>query len=592
MPILSEIMMQPDLELLQAIYRIPTVTAYNRLEPRPRSENFERSLRAEVRDALWFLTRQWQMGELEAEDAASAIDARLITKQIHVDRIALHENDGRVYDEMIPMETLVEREKIPFTLALKIQVSQYFLQLHSTALKTKYFPRYMTEYALEKNKEDDFRGQTDGLSLYIATSNRCLDGEKLYADIIANVFKTKVTIDGGDEAAIDKIIEQLIAWFERQYSQPTQPADNAWNAQQLSYSLSVAAPDSPQTQVVLRSEHYYQGKLDWFDFDQELRPQPITIDDPDHEIKLDKEVAISFIPSSTTFKGMPNARFWEMEERLINFGKLNAKTTDHLLLLFAEFGLIYGNDWFVIPYKMPVNTLCEIKGFVVTDVFGERTLIQAADEGADNNWQRWSMFNLSNVDHIGNYNRQFFLPSTLTQSMESDAIEQVNFIRDEMVNMVWGIEDIIPDATGKGINGHNAADKTGVLPVPINDSTANIRYVLGTTVPENWIPFLPVQVPGSNQDIRFQRAAMPKLGMPPKDVIKAKGVLLQEVQPLYFINEEEIPYSGTIVTRSYQRARWYNGKTYIWIGRYRETGKGEGSSKLAFDQIRSIKEGE
>jgi hypothetical protein len=38
MPILSEIMMQPDLELLQAIYRIPTVTAYNRLEPRPRSE--------------------------------------------------------------------------------------------------------------------------------------------------------------------------------------------------------------------------------------------------------------------------------------------------------------------------------------------------------------------------------------------------------------------------------------------------------------------------------------------------------------------------------------------------------------------------
>jgi hypothetical protein len=176
--------------------------------------------------------------------------------------------------------------------------------------------------------------------------------------------------------------------------------------------------------------------------------------------------------------------------------------------------------------------------------------------------------------------------------MESDAIEQVNFIRDEMVNMVWGIEDIIPDATGKGINGHNAADKTGVLPVPINDSTANIRYVLGTTVPENWIPFLPVQVPGSNQDIRFQRAAMPKLGMPPKDVIKAKGVLLQEVQPLYFINEEEIPYSGTIVTRSYQRARWYNGKTYIWIGRYRETGKGEGSSKLAFDQIRSIKEGE
>jgi hypothetical protein len=120
---------------------------------------------------------------------------------------------------------------------------------------------------------------------------------------------------------------------------------------------------------------------------------------------------------------------------------------------------VYGNDWFIVPYEMPVNTLCEIKGFVVTDVFGERTLIQAANEGADNDWQRWSMFNLSNKDQIGNYNKQFYLPATLTQSMNSDPIEQVNFTRDEMVNMAWGIEDLFPDATSKGINGHDAAIK-------------------------------------------------------------------------------------------------------------------------------------
>src|SRR5262249_33712826 len=103
-----------------------------------------------------------------------------------------------------------------------------------------------------------------------------------------------------------------------------------------------------------------------------------------------------------------------------------------------------------------------------------------------------------------------------------------------------------------------------------------------------WIPFLPVQKPGSLQDIHFQRASMPKLGSPPKDVIKAKGVLLTEVASPYFINEEEIPYSGTIVSRSYQRCRWYNGQTFCWIGRYRETGRGEGSSNLQFDQIKPI----
>ena len=40
-----------------------SVTIWNRLEGRPRSVDFTRALRAEVRDALWMLTRQWQMGE-------------------------------------------------------------------------------------------------------------------------------------------------------------------------------------------------------------------------------------------------------------------------------------------------------------------------------------------------------------------------------------------------------------------------------------------------------------------------------------------------------------------------------------------------
>ena len=212
-----------------------------------------------------------------------------------------------------------------------------------------------------------------------------------------------------------------------------------------------------------------------------------------------------------------------MEDRQINFGNLNAKTTDQLLLLFAELGLIYGNDWFVIPYSMQVNTLCEIKGLVITDVFGDRTLVQAADEGDDNNWQRWSMFNLSNKNEMGQYNRQFFLPAALTQTLESEPIEQVNFMRDEMANMVWAVEDWIPDATGMGINGNDAADKTGIVPPPIPGSTASIRYVLGTTVPENWIPFLPVHQPGSIQQIHFQRAAMPKFGTPPKRRDQSKG---------------------------------------------------------------------
>jgi len=587
---LSEIMMTG--ELLKAIYREPGITAYNRLEARPRSQNFERSLRAEVRDPLWMLTRQWQMGELESEDAGSAIDARLLTRHVTVDRISFDHASGRPYSDDIPMEAFVERETLSFTdndlartYGLRVQMGQYFLNLHSNTLRTKYLTQYQAAFGFELLREADFRGQPEGLNLYVATRATAIDGAKIHEAVTDGTFTTTIVIDGGDSTDFDNIQKRYKEWFARQYCQPVNPNDKAWHSQTLDYQFSIAAPYTNGRQEALEASEYYSGRLDWYAF-RKNSARSLSLQDP--KPPKETETAISFLPAPAEFKGMPNPRFWEMEERQIDFGKINAKTTDHLLLLFAEFGLIYGNDWSVIPYKMPVNTVCEVKGLVITDVFGERTLIRPANEGNENNWQRWSMFTISNSDNLETYNRLFFLPSTVTNTLQSEPLEKVNFIRDEMANMVWGIEDVIPGATGKGINGHEAADQTGVLPPPIADATAPIRYLLGTTVPENWIPFLPVQKANSVQDIHFQRAAMPKLGVPPADVIKAKGVLLNEVPSPYYIHEEEIPYSGTIVSRAVQRTRWYNGKTIVWIGRYRETGRGQGASNLRFDQIEPL----
>jgi hypothetical protein len=571
------------------IYRDPAITAYNRLEPRARTEDFTRSLRAEIRDAMWMLTRQWQMGEFEAEDAGSAIDARLLTSQTHVDRISLRGAPGRSYSIDMPLETIVERETVPLTQALKVKISHYFLKLHTPALRTTYLPKYMAAFPFAQGHEDDFRGQVDGLNLYTATKRRDFDGQQLLNSINNGTLNADAGIDLGDRPTIANYADQLKQWLQRQYAQPEGANDNAWDPQRLTYEFAAAAPLSVEGQMILDASRHHGGRLDWFSFELDPNGQSISVDKPASVKQF--EDPVSFLPVAASFKGMPSPRFWEMEDQQVNFGMLNARTTDQLLLVFAELGLIYGNDWFVIPYAMQVNTLCEIKGLVITDVFGDRTLVRAADEGEENNWQHWSMFNLSNKNEVGSYNRQFFLPAALTQTLKSDPVEQVNFLRDEMANMVWAIEDFIPDATDVGINGDDAADKTGVVPPPILGSTASIRYVLGTAVPENWIPFLPVHKPGSVQDIQFQRAAMPKLGSPPRDVIKAKGVILNEVPPPYYVNEEEVPYSGTLLIRSWQRTRWFNGRTHIWIGRSRETGRGQGSSNLRFDQIEPLTSG-
>lgn len=57
----------------------------------------------------------------------------------------------------------------------------------------------------------------------------------------------------------------------------------------------------------------------------------------------------------------------------------------------------------------------------------------------------------------------------------------------------------------------------------------------------------------------------------------------------YFLHEEEVPRAGVIVTRTFQRARWFDGKVHTWLGRKKETGRGEGASGLVFDQIVPVK---
>src|SRR4051794_8895399 len=57
-----------------------SITYWNRLEPDPRSKSLARSLAAEIRDPAWLLTRQWQLGEFQGEDAATPMSVEIETE--------------------------------------------------------------------------------------------------------------------------------------------------------------------------------------------------------------------------------------------------------------------------------------------------------------------------------------------------------------------------------------------------------------------------------------------------------------------------------------------------------------------------------
>jgi len=257
---------------------------------------------------------------------------------------------------------------------------------------------------------------------------------------------------------------------------------------------------------------------------------------------------------------------------------------------------------------LPVGTLSTIKGLALTNSFGENFWIEAAGKGDDADWTRWNMFSM-NVDSERPVpaDTDLLLLPTVAKIQEGKPVEEVVFIRDEMANMVWGVETIVPVPGSWSKSGFEAADelhaqlqkivtdKFGLPvidpPVKDGDEEAKIRYEVMNTIPENWIPFIPVHVPGSNREVQLQRAAMPRIldGNKNKpDKIRPRTALLQEglIQKApYFIHEEEVPRSGIRVEQSFQRTRWNDGKVFVWFGARKTTGRGEGSSGLGFDRI-------
>ena len=188
-------------------------------------------------------------------------------------------------------------------------------------------------------------------------------------------------------------------------------------------------------------------------------------------------------------------------------------------------------------------------------------------------------------------------------------MEEVLFIRDEVANMVWGIETTVPSAEGWGVKGGERALQTrryheaivkaatsGSTPAaPLND--AKVTYLPMTDVPEHWIPFIPVKVANSTRDIQLQRGSMLRIisGDPEKPAkVKPGTSILREgldkaTPEPYYVHEEEIPRAGIRVTQCFQRTRWLNGEVVVWLGMKKKTGKGEGSSNLQFDVLQDIK---
>lgn len=590
--------------------RVPTITFWNRLEGRPRAEKFDRALKAEVRDALWMLTRQWQMGEFRGDDAGSPIFARI---RLTTTRLRKYQADGHEvepFDDTVPLEAEVERRPLPFarggreiSLDLRLLLGREWLKRmkKSGQFAGDYEAELIAKFPIHVPDPDDPRdavycAHPEAWAGFAAVAGRRMDGAKLYFHLKGNPPNPWDGLPSlvGREAQADALVAPFLAWFEKLFFQPE--AQDAWVPDRLEYQFACSAPQK-EGEKVFTAEEYFHGHLDWYNLD--IDPGAATLGEPSPpDPELPKTHRQVLLPTPVAFDGMPNTRWWTFEDGRTNFGDVKPDTTDLAKLLLIEFGLVYANDWFLVPYNIPAGSVARIEGVAVTNVFGERTWVEAAGRGLDDDWQRWAMF-LSNLKGQGRQiaDTSLLLLPTAPKVQEGRPLEEVVLLRDEIANMVWGVEKTIPLPTGDAKPGREAARETRAWfgeppapPPPVPE--AKIRYQVMSTVPENWIPFIPVHKEGDNREIQLQRAALPRFTAAPtsaglRKIRPRTGLLrqgLDESAP-YFLHEEEVPRAGVLVSQSFQRTRWRDGRAWVWLGVRKKTGRGEGSSGLAFDRI-------
>lgn len=609
--------------LLVAQKEQPAVLTWNRLEGRPKTEEFTQPLRAEIRDPLWMLCRQYQMGEFQGEDAGSAIETRVKTKTSQLEKVALGNQSTQNYEQETPLEMAVEKQAPPVDFLTVMEMNRKWNELLRSHMQDNMWSVLMMP-KIQKKLQEIYPLPTAESGDPLLSGHAANTIQLLILSGQFNAYELFLDLDKG--SSLQSIIEenllglgQLAAAFMSWAKATVLPAhseeSDAWDTAHLEYQFACSAPVSSDMSSLMVADEYPGGHLDWYSFDHQASnnnlPGGLTPISPDTD--LITEEVLTAIPSLITYPGMPNPRWWQMEDYAVNLDQLDIDKSDAATLAFAEFATLYSNDWLLIPYAMPHGSICEVKSMIIKDVFGQYTLAEAAGGDDPTDWERWSMFDLHQRGNNTLADHRLFLPPSLVNSAESAPVESVSFIRDEMANMVWGVEMVVPDGFGNGVDGFEAglklkkaiAKATEVDTTPraanLQKTDASIKYQLGNEVPENWIPFIPVKKKGDpKRMIQLQRAAMPRI-IPGKKTkrIRPRTDLLrvnhhpENAQPWqpYYIYEEEVPRAGIILNRRWQRTRWYNGKHLLWMANQKRNGRGQANSGLEFDKIISNKEG-
>jgi hypothetical protein len=554
----------------------------------------QRSLQAQVRDPLWMLARQWQVGEFLGDDAGSPIHTTLGVEMRTATtyRPGMDDTKTVAIDPALPIEVHVERETVALRLRGSVQHGLRFESLvrgGAVAAPEIVIAAFRLAFPIASAIPDEAYAPPDAQRYRALTAGRVTDGEALYASAKAVAAGQIPAVPLPPEASspgMGTVLAAFVAYRGSLFSEPTQ--DTAWQSQHLDYAFGLGSP-TPDRNLVLNASEFPGGHLDWYSFSLANAQANSAADANPAQVTL---TTFDFMPNHVVFRGMPDSRWWNFEDAVTDFGQIDAEHVDLAKLLVMEFALVHGNDWFWTPVPVnigisgsgtePRGTLSRVTTLVVTDTFGIRTLIRPAEETTVNPGESpWSMYKISGDGVRSDF---ILMAPTLGIVDDGDALEQIRFLRDDMAALVWAVEHQLQGDLDSAVDAHEsylqhiqAAQPPG--PPKAAPGGPKTYYTLGTPVPDNWIPMIPVKSTQGELLLRRGTIALSQQ--------KARAVILEPQHPFY-VADRVVSRAGDQVDRYFRYTRSTDGTIFVWMARKSRVGCGEGWSGLRFDIVRDL----
>lgn len=518
-----------------------------RLHPVATDPTLLTSVEARLADPLWLLGRQWQLGELHHDGGSTPLGVEVRGQVSPLTVLRAPSGHTVPLDAAAaPLEAMVEREPVAEDglagLELRMQAGLHLLRLlRAQGLEVA---SWIARFGFVAPPPDPLDAETRAFFEHVA--DRVPDGTRVASALPALL----AGLPSGDPQRAP-----LEAW-QRAYAaryEAAAPEARTWDPERMEHRFSVAGPGVDR-EVVLTVPEHAEGTLDWYSFEGGGAPIGAT--------GVAEARVRHRLPGPLAFAGMPNPRFWTFEDPAVQFDAIGAGTPSAAASMVLDFALGYADDWFLIPVALDAWSAFQATHVLITDAFGD---VAAAAPPAG----RWNMFRLDEPGASAGLS-PLFLHAPPAATLEGAPIEETHLLRDELANVAWAVERVVPHPLGRG---REQATATPPENPPIE---RGLTWTFAPPAPPRcWFPLIPRSVGRLALGVLWSAT----------DARPAGEILRELGEAGRGLHQEEVPLAGVQVTRRWQIARGRDGGLHAWVGRAKTPRRTDVAPGVRFDVV-------